>query len=762
MATVDALSLFTGLGLSEHKARETLKNTALSTQLREAATQVRQTLGSTIDKATGTLLYGLASRLKDPRRLSFLVSYIANKKIHTETQLSAALEYVRSHPLDPIDTVDFEQECGVGIVVTPEQIEEAVEAAINRHQSQLLVERYRFNMGLLMGEQGLGGSLKENTPVPCLTLFSAQVLHLLGPKTETDLEKKPKVGLNMVLGEAAGQTVSLMEQLRGEALKFHKPGENYKTPGYVTTPHTMDLLKQHLEITGGQVRTRFPPEPNGILHIGHAKAINFNFGYAKANNGICFLRFDDTNPEKEEAKFFTAICDMVAWLGYTPYKVTYASDYFDQLYAWAVELIHRGQAYVCHQRGEELKGHNPPPSPWRDRPIEESLLLFEAMRKGKFAEGEATLRMKLVMEDGKMDPVAYRVKYTPHHRTGDTWCIYPTYDYTHCLCDSIEHITHSLCTKEFQARRSSYFWLCNALDVYCPVQWEYGRLNLHYAVVSKRKILQLVATGAVRDWDDPRLFTLTALRRRGFPSEAINNFCARVGVTVAQTTMEPHLLEACVRDVLNDTAPRAMAVLESLQVIITNFPASLDIQVPNFPADETKGFHQVPFGPIVFIERTDFKEEPEPGYKRLAWGQPVGLRHTGYVIELQHVVKGPSGSVESLEVTCRRADAGEKPKAFIHWVSQPLTCEIRLYERLFQHKNPEDPAEVPGGFLSDLNLESLQVVEAALVDCSVALAKPFDKFQFERLGYFSVDPDSRQGQLVFNRTVTLKEDPGKV
>uniref|UniRef100_A0A8C8UNC0 Glutamine--tRNA ligase n=1 Tax=Peromyscus maniculatus bairdii TaxID=230844 RepID=A0A8C8UNC0_PERMB len=750
MATPDSLTLFTGLGLSENKARETLKNAALSTQLREAATQAQRTLGSAIDKATGTLLYGLASRLRDTRRLSFLVSYIANKKIHTELQLSAALEYVRSHPLDPIDTEDFEQECGVGVVVTPEQIEEAVEATINRHRSQLLVERYRFNMGLLMGEARAalrwadGKMIKHEVDM--------QVLHLLGPKMEADLEKKPKAAK------------ARLEETDRKTAKVVENGENYKTPGYVTTPHTMDLLKQHLEITGGQVRTRFPPEPNGILHIGHAKAINFNFGYAKANNGICFLRFDDTNPEKEEAKFFTAIHDMVTWLGYTPYKVTYASDYFDQLYAWAVELIRRGQAYVCHQKVEELKGHNSLPSPWRERPIEESLLLFEAMRKGKFAEGEATLRMKLVMEDGKMDPVAYRVKYTPHHRTGDKWCIYPTYDYTHCLCDSIEHITHSLCTKEFQARRSSYFWLCNALDVYCPVQWEYGRLNLHYAVVSKRKILQLVAAGAVRDWDDPRLFTLTALRRRGFPPEAINNFCARVGVTVAQTTMEPHLLEACVRDVLNDTAPRAMAVLEPLQVAITNFPAPkpLDIQVPNFPADETKGFHQVPFASTIFIERTDFKEESEPGYKRLAMGQPVGLRHTGYVIELQRVVKGSSGCVECLEVTCRRADSGEKPKAFIHWVSQPLVCEIRLYERLFQHKNPEDPVEVPGGFLSDLNPASLQVVEGALVDCSVALAKPFDKFQFERLGYFSVDPDSQQGQLIFNRTVTLKEDPGKV
>ncbi|XP_010018893.1 PREDICTED: glutamine--tRNA ligase, partial [Nestor notabilis] len=325
------------------------------------------------------------------------------------------------------------------------------------------------------------------------------VLHLLGPKTEADLEKKPKVRrrrrerlrTGTVSGEVGTETRSLLEQLRGEALKFHKPGENYKTEGYVVTPNTMALLKQHLAITGGQVRTRFPPEPNGILHIGHAKAINFNFGYAKANGGVCFLRYDDTNPEKEEEKYFTAIRDMVEWLGYQPYAVTHASDYFDQLYAWALELIRRFFSV------NESKCRIPPPSPWRYRPVEESLLLFEDMRKGKFGEGEATLRMKLVMEDGKMDPVAYRVKFTPHHRTGDKWCIYPTYDYTHCLCDSIEHITHSLCTKEFQARRSSYFWLCNALDVYCPVQWEYGRLNLLYTVVSKRKIIRLVETGAV-------------------------------------------------------------------------------------------------------------------------------------------------------------------------------------------------------------------------------------------------------------------------
>ncbi|XP_034287597.1 glutamine--tRNA ligase isoform X1 [Pantherophis guttatus] len=770
----DPLRLFVSIGLSESKARETLRNEALTALLREAVVQAQGILGPVIDKTVGTLLYNVASRLKDSKRLGDLVEYIATKKIITDLQLNAALEYLKSHPVDPINAADFDRECGIGVVVTPEQIEEAVEAAICKHRVRLLSERYHFNMGVLMGEarsklKWADGKIIKNE-------VDLQVLNLLGPKTEADLEKKsktpkarniePEQGKSAVVenGEPHQETKSLLEQLRGEALKFHKPGENYKTEGYIVTPNTMNLLKKHLEITGGQVRTRFPPEPNGILHIGHAKAINFNFGFAKANDGICFLRYDDTNPEKEEEKYFTGILDIVEWLGYTPYAVTHASDYFDELYALAVDLIKRGHAYVCHQKVEEIKGHNPPPSPWRDRPIEESLLLFEDMRKGKFGEGEATLRMKMVMEDGKMDPVAYRIKYTPHHRSGDKWCIYPTYDYTHCLCDSLENITHSLCTKEFQARRSSYFWLCNALDVYCPVQWEYGRLNLVYTVVSKRKIIRLVEAGAVRDWDDPRLFTLTALRRRGFPPEAINNFCAKVGVTVAQCTTEPHMLEACVREVLNEQAPRVMAVLEPLRVTITNFPAphkTLIILVPNFPADETKGFHEVPFQPTLYIEQSDFREVPDKGYKRLALGQPVGLRHTGYVIAVQNIIKDTNGQVKELEVTCTKSEAAEKPKAFIHWVSDPLVCEVRQYEQLFLHKNPEDSTEVPGGFLSDINPDSLHVIEEALVDRSVHGAKPFTKFQFERLGYFSLDPDSTNAKLVFNRTVTLKEDPGK-
>uniref|UniRef100_A0A8C1L9U0 Glutamine--tRNA ligase n=1 Tax=Cyprinus carpio TaxID=7962 RepID=A0A8C1L9U0_CYPCA len=741
----DAVSIFMSIGFSEQKAKETLKNEALTSTLKKAIEQAQGLLGSaSVDKTAGTLLYNMVTRLKDTNRLSFLTEYIITQKITSELQLSAALDFLKSHPQENLDRLEFETACGVGVVVTPEQIEDAVRTL---HSLRLLWCENRFGL-CSSGEartalKWADGKIVKNE-------VDMQVLHLLGPKTEADLEKKPKAAkpkaaekdvkieqVSVENGKTQTFGKSLMEQLRGEALKFHKPGENYKTEGYVVTPNTMNLLKKHLEETGGQVRTRFPPEPNGILHIGHAKAINFNFGFAKANNGICFLRYDDTNPEKEEEKYFTAIREMVEWLG-------------------------EGHAYVCHQRGEELKGHNVPPSPWRERPVEESLILFDRMRKGMFAEGEVTLRMKMVMEDGKMDPVAYRIKYTPHHRTGDTWCIYPTYDYTHCLCDSIENITHSLCTKEFQSRRSSYFWLCNALDVYCPVQWEYGRLNLTYTVVSKRKIIKLVETGIVRDWDDPRLFTLTALRRRGFPPQAINNFCARVGVTVAQTTMEPHLLEACVREVLNDTAPRAMAVLEPLKVTITNLPTNKEVRVPDFPANEAKGSHVVPFSKTIFIEKSDFREVMEKGYKRLTPDQPVGLRHAGYVISVQRVIKDGCGNVCELEVTCASSDSVEKPKAFIQWVSNPLQCEVRLYERLFLHKNPEDPAEVPAGFLTDINPYSLTVIESALVDRSVGKSKVFDKFQFERVGYFSVDPDSTSEKLVFNRTVTLKEDPGKI
>ena len=567
---------------------------------------------------------------------------------------------------------------------------------------------------------------------------------------------------------------SFLELVKNKS-HFHRPGENDKTEGYVVTDKTSSLLKKHLEETGGQVRTRFPPEPNGILHIGHAKAININFGYAKAYDGICFLRYDDTNPEKEEERFVTGIKDMVEWLGYSPYKITYSSDYFDQLYEFAVELIKMNLAYVCHQPREELKGFDPPPSPWRDRPIEESLKLFQDMKHGKIDEGAATLRMKITLEDSKQDPVAYRIKFHAHHRTGNKWCVYPTYDFTHCLCDSLENITHSLCTKEFQSRRSSYYWLCNSLGIYCPVQWEYGRLNVNYTVISKRKIAKLIQEGIVSDWDDPRLFTLTALRRRGFPPAAINNFVAAMGITGALTSVDPALLESHVRDVLNVTAKRVMAVLEPIKLrIVKGLPfESTTLSVPDFPSasgdtnveNGTSDKHDIPFGNVIFIEAADFKEVDERGFRRLTPTQSVGLRHAGFIVSVLNIIRKEDGSVKEVEVEATPVEQmTKKPKAFIHWVCNPIQAEVRLYDRLFNHKNPEDTSQVPGGFITDCNLNSLQTIPDALIERSSLIlgSKVYDKFQFERTGYFSLDPDSKSPNLlIFNRTVSLKEDKDK-
>lgn len=738
--------------------------------------------GQTLPDGAGNLLYHMASKIKQQiiHQLPLLVKYIASGKLDTTIRVDAALAYLLKNGLvgATVNIADFEKHCGVGVVVTPEEIERVVEASIKRNRAALLEQRYRFNVFKLMQEVrdelpwADGKQVKNEVDV--------QIFDLLGEKTEADLapppkkqkEKKPaenvankgdKASAAADASKASSDGASSIAELMKTKVHFHAPGENYKTDGYVVTPNTERLLKEHLKITGGQVRTRFPPEPNGILHIGHAKAININFGYAKAHNGTCYLRYDDTNPEKEEEKFFVGIRDMVEWLGYKPDKITHSSDYFQQLYEWAVLLIQKGLAYVCHQSADEMKGFNPKPSQWRDRPIEENLQLFEDMKNGKIDEGAATLRMKITLEEGKMDPVAYRIKFIAHHRTGTDWCIYPTYDFTHCLCDSIEHITHSLCTKEFQSRRSSYYWLCNALDIYCPVQWEYGRLNVNYTVVSKRKIGKLITEKIVNDWDDPRLFTLTALRRRGFPAEAINNFCALVGVTGAQGAIDPAMIEASVRNYLNVNAPRRLVVLEPLKVTITNFPYEKpqSLEVPNFPNDPSKGSHLVTFDKVIYIEKSDFKENPEKGYHRLSPEQTVGLRHASYVIRVTEIKKDANGEVNELICTCESIEKAAKPKAFIQWVSQPHKIEVRLYEPLFYHRNPEDANEVPNGFLSDCNPNSLKVVTSYADASLLQNLKVYDRFQFERIGFFSVDPDTTLGNTVFNRTVTLKEDAGK-
>ncbi|XP_070165578.1 probable glutamine--tRNA ligase [Polyergus mexicanus] len=773
------VKLFQTIGLSEQKAKETLKNVNVTKNLKLAINEAVK--HGPVPQDIGVSLYHLASKIKNQvvDKIPFVTNYIVEKKLDTVQRIDAALSYLLANVNNTVNIAEFEEFCGVGVIISPEQIEEEVEKIIKTHENEIREKRYRFNSGPLM--QQVRNILRWADGKAVKNEFDIQLLYLLGPKTDTDLipvpkmkqpkDKQTKTKKSEIVKEEQkeasngekieAQTIS---ELMKTKINFHKPGENYKTEGYIVTPNTHRLLQEHLKATGGKVRTRFPPEPNGILHIGHAKAININFGYAAAYDGMCYLRYDDTNPEKEEEKFFIGIREMVEWLGYKPAAVTHSSDYFQQLYKWAVELIKKGLAYVCHQSSEEMKGFNSPPSPWRNRPIAESLQLFHDMKDGLLEEGEATLRMKVTLEEGKQDPVAYRIKYSPHHRTGDQWCIYPTYDYTHCLCDSIENITHSLCTKEFQSRRSSYYWLCNALDLYCPVQWEYGRLNVNYTVISKRKIAKLIQEGIVSDWDDPRLFTLSALRRRGFPPEAINNFCAQMGVTGAQATIDPTVLEAAVRDVLNLTAPRFMVVLEPIKLTIRNFPheKTIKLTVPNFPNESERGHHEITFDEILYIEASDFKEIEEKSFRRLTPKQPVGLKHTGMVVTFENIEKDASGNIINITVRQDPVSENNKPKAFIHWVSNPVLASVRLYERLFKHKNPEDTNEVPNGFLSDINPTSKKEVVAYMDDSLSKTAKVYDKFQFERIGFFSVDLDTKPRKLVFNRTVTLKEDAGKI
>jgi len=767
------------LGLTEAKAKETAKNKVLSSNLSEL---IDLAAGADLKGQRGNLLYHVASKTKPQiwGLVSILVTYVVEDKINSELRLTAALDFLlKLKPgirVEDVNLADLDAAAGVGVEVTAEQVEQAVEEALAAVKDEVIKNRYRYNTGPLMA--AVRNKLRWADGKAVKSEIDLQILDLLGPKTDEDLAPPPKAEKKKVEKKKAPAADVETKEMNGDIVEddgaatiaelmktkvhFHLPGQNHTTDGYVTTPTTAQRLADHLKRTGGQVRTRFPPEPNGILHIGHAKAININFGYAAAHNGITFLRYDDTNPEKEEERFFTAILDMVTWLGYTPYQVTHSSDYFQQLYDWALDLIEKDLAFVCHQKVEDIRGFNPPPSPWRNRPKHESLALFNDMKNGKFDEGEATLRLKLTLEEGKVDPVAYRIKYVPHHRSGDTWCIYPTYDYTHCLCDSIEDITHSLCTKEFQARRSSYYWLCNAVETYCPVQWEYGRLNVHYAVVSKRKIAKLIDTGILADWDDPRLFTLTALRRRGFPAEAINNFCARMGVTGAQVTVDPAMLEAVVRDHLNTSAKRTMVVTQPLKVTVVGEGGSKQqLKVPDFPSEPEKGEHSITFQSPFYIEQDDWREQMEKGYRRLCPGQTVGLRYAGLVMEFVEAVR-ENGKVVELKVKVVPVDSVAKPKAFIHWVADPVPVEVRIYNRLFKHKNPEDTNEVPGGFLTDIAENTLQV-RKAMADRHILGSEIYSRYQFERIGFFSVDTDSKtsENKLVFNLTVGLKEDAGK-
>ncbi|HZM11542.1 MAG TPA: glutamine--tRNA ligase/YqeY domain fusion protein [Candidatus Limnocylindrales bacterium] len=542
-----------------------------------------------------------------------------------------------------------------------------------------------------------------------------------------------------------------------------------------------DIILADLESNkfGGRVQTRFPPEPNGYLHLGHAKSIYLNFGLASEFGGGTNLRFDDTNPEKEEQEYVDSIVRDVRWLGYEWAGLYYASDYFDQLYAWALQLIKVGKAYVCDLNAEEVRQYRGTltepgkESPYRDRTVDENLDLFERMHAGEFEDGSRTLRAKIDMASPNLnmrDPVMYRILHAAHNRTGDKWCIYPMYDYAHGQSDSMEKITHSICTLEFEDHRPLYNWFIEQLGIFPSQQIEFDRLNVTYTLLSKRKLLQLVQEGRVRGWDDPRMPTLSGIRRRGCTPEALRNFCAAIGASKTNGTIELAMLAHYVREDLNRRSLRAMAVLRPLKVVIDNYPEgqSEELQLVNNQEDPSAGTRAVPFSQVLYIEQDDFREDPPKKFFRLSPGREVRLRG-GYFIKCTGVVKDATGAITEVHCTydpetrSGNAPDGRKVKATIHWVSgeHSIDAEVRIYENLFVK---EDPSEVEGDntFLSNLNPNSFEILTDCKLEPSLASAKPGERYQFERMGYFCVDPDSTAERLVFNRTVALRDTWAKI
>jgi glutaminyl-tRNA synthetase len=558
--------------------------------------------------------------------------------------------------------------------------------------------------------------------------------------------------------------------------------ENFTDKNNATTSNNFikEIINEHLK-NGKykEVHTRFPPEPNGYLHIGHAKSICLNFGLAKEYRGLCNLRFDDTNPSKEEVEYVDSIIEDIKWLGFDwDNRLYYASDYFDQLYIYAVKLIKKGKAYIDSSNPDEIKYSRGTPtqagneSPYRNRSIEENLDLFERMKNGEFEESTQVLRAKIDMSSPNMlmrDPILYRIRKVSHHRTGNKWCIYPMYDWAHGQSDSIENITHSICTLEFEIHRPLYDWFINELEIFKPQQIEFARLNLSYTIMSKRKLLTLVNEKIVRGWDDPRMPTISAFRRRGYTPESIRHFSERVGVAKRDNTIDVALLEHSIREDLNKSAKRVMVVLRPLKVTLINFPANKieELDAVNNPEDESMGTRKIPFSNEIYIEQDDFMENPPKKFFRLSPGNEVRLRYA-YIIKCEEVIKDENGNTIELKCsfdpeTKSGSSSQRKVKGTIHWVSanQAINSEVRLYDRLFIAEDPE--ADPEKDFKEFINPDSLEIIKTAKLEPGLKDSLPGDRFQFERLGYFCVDSkDSKPGNLVFNRTVTLRDTWAKI
>ncbi|KIL00071.1 hypothetical protein PAXRUDRAFT_130777 [Paxillus rubicundulus Ve08.2h10] len=827
----DFISLFQSIGLPRSKAAEAAKNTKSATVLSNLIRSHNLVSEShPLGEKRAVLLAVLAVQLTktqndDHGKQAYIVNAIRQEKLKSVDQVNVAAKYFETHSL-PVNEAEFNETCGVGFTLTSEQLD----ASVRKYIETNAVSGWA-NLGAVISGVKNNPVLRWASPLEIKNAVERLFTESFGPKEVG--KPKAKKGANAPVEASDNNTSDAAQRANYRKVVFeegflgalHKPGDNPQT--------TPELREKHLAATGGKVYTRFPPEPNGYLHIGHCKAIFVDFGYAAHHGGRTYLRFDDTNPEKEEARYFTSIIEVVRWLGFEPWRITYSSDYFDQLYELSIELIKRDKAYVCHCSQEQMKADRgekvaaPRACIHRDRPVEESLTEFKKMKDGFYRPKEAFLRMKQDLSDPNpqmWDLTAYRVLDASHHRTHDKWKIYPTYDYTHCLVDSFENISHSLCTTEFVTSRQSYEWLCDALEVYKPRQSEFGRLNVTGTINSKRKILQLVNEGFVAGWDDPRLYTVIALRRRGVPPEAILSFVSTVGVSTAVSNIQIGRFDQTVRQYLEGTAPRLLMVLQPLKITIDNLPEDyvLMVEKPLHPKVPELGTSVIPFTRTIYIDADDFRLEDSKDYFRLAPGKTVGLFQAPHPITCTSYKTEPSTG-QVTELICRLEDKGNtKPKAYIQWVAEhapsgsPVRVdETRIFYPLFKSDNPL--AAVPD-FKADISPHTMDIVKGAMVEVGFwplaresvknALAesraraekskadgaeqlldpgtpvvtpeqlvgKECIRFQGLRVAYFAVDSDSRlsmlenpdrpcsrsQGDyLVLNRIVSLKEDAGK-
>jgi len=684
-----------------------------------------------------------------------LVEYVRDGKIDTTDRLTAAFKSLQTMQ-EVVDSAKFDEEVGVGVTITQEDVDKEINKLFEENKATIDEEKWDFQFAQFIPHAK--DSLKWADGKMILDTINAKATELLGEKPKAGKKKKQKK-------PKPAKEEDKNKNEDDDDLEAYKSKKISSLIGrdMKSAQNSEAITKEHLKVTNGKVFTRFPPEPNGYLHIGHAKAMRFNFTMASDNDGKCYLRYDDTNPEKECQEYIDSIKNTVSWLGYIPYKITNSSDYFQELYEFAIDLIKKGKAYVCHQTAEEMKHdrRNMIESPFRNRSVEENLDLFEKMKQGRCEEGECCLRMKIQMDHDNpnmRDHVAYRIKYSAHPHSGDKWCIYPTYDYTHCICDSIEHITHSLCTLEFENRRESYFWLLDALEIYKPYVWEYSRLNISNTVLSKRKINTLIEKGICDSWSDPRLLTLNGLKKRGYTAEAINEFCDCIGVSRKgnEKVIDVRLLEHFIRKHLDESAPRTYCVTDPIKVVVENMaddeerPSESDL----FPGRPEKGKVTYTLTKTLFIEESDFSEEHKSKYFGLTPEQPVRL-FSGPYISLKSVVKNDDGSIKHLLVTYQE-DLGKKIKGCIHWVSETYGMDVRvnLYDRLFTVDNPKSFGD---DWLKSINKNSLIVKQNSKMWKHLSDIKPYDRFQFLRKGYFTVDEDSTDDKKILNCTVNLVE-----